>query len=349
MVAGYLAEFDFNFSTQPQYSYYSSAEVFVMRYSRLHLASSSVQAPLLSFTISLYPSGRVLVQYESVVPPSQLSGVYGLPYTRQAAIGMINAPRPASDLLSVFPSPFLASSSDANGLYALQVENEWRPTLLSSGVFPSRALIGGSGSLDFFPFGTNICLAPYFGRAQGGELLHVNPSLTSPYLPLLSLSCAINAQLVPAVYNATFGSFDCLTPLGLSQATVAVALATPAGQLLTSNRVYYTYYSPESQYVQPAVYAQFYSVNGAVQPVLQQPAQRQHSVLLPRLRGRVARRRLPRRLRQLRRGRHRRRARHRQGLLRHVLRPLSPAHRQRQPHPVQLRRQHADAERQRLL
>ena len=257
MIAGYLAEFDGQVPGY-QYAFLETQDVFSVRFTNMHLSGSPAQTPLISFSITLYPTGRVLVQHHSIVPPSQVASVPGLTYTRRVLIGVMTLPRSSSDLQLVYPSPFL-SSTLANGLFALAVENEWRPTTVSSGTFPTFSAVGRTGIVDFLPFSTNMCLAPYFGSANGGQLLHVNPSLVSPYIPYLNLSCVIAGEYYPALYNAVLDSYDCLVPAQSVVATVAVGLADDQANFLSMGRVYYEYYDPSAFLVQPTVYAEYYS------------------------------------------------------------------------------------------
>ena len=258
LIAGYLTEFD-SYPTS-SYAYVSTSTVFSVRFDRMHLASAPANTPLVSFTISIYATGRILIQHSSIIPPASVPSIPGLSYPRQVLVGVMTSPRPFSDLQLVYPSPFLTSQA-VNGVYGLAAENQWRPTLVSCGTFPSRASVGRGGTVDFIPFGADICLAPSFGSDVGGQLTHLNPSLLSPYLSHLNLSCAVSGQLFPAVYNPTFQSLDCIMPPSPTLSTASVGLADDQGNLLTLNRVYYQYVDPQQFEVQPVVYTQQYSTS----------------------------------------------------------------------------------------
>ena len=261
LIAGYLAEFDISPSAASSYSFISTTTVFSVRFDKMHLASASIGAPLVSFSISIYPSGRILIQHQSVVAPSTIASIGGLAYTRQVLVGVMTTPRSASDLQLVYPSPFLPSQQ-VNGIFGLAAENEWRPTAVSTGTFPNRALIGKNGTVDFIPFGANTCIAPSYGSAAGGQLLHLNPSLAqSPYLAYVNLSCIVSGQLSPAVYNPTLHSLDCTMPPSSILATASVGLSDDQGNLVTLNRVYYQYVDPTEWEVTPSIYAQEYTTS----------------------------------------------------------------------------------------
>ena len=246
MIAGYMAEFDDPLSSYivPEWSFISTSRYFVARYSNMHLAESNEPRSYVSFAITLYPSGRVSINHYEVLPASTISQVPGLPYTRELLVGLITTPRRTSDLQLVYPSPFIALSQRGNGIFALGVEQMWRTTTESTGVYPLPSLIKSGQTLDFIPFGINVCLSPYYGSAGGGQLMHINPQLTSPYLSYLTLACTVNNQFYPAVFNTTYQSFDCVLPAGLRDTAVTVGLGVwDTLTFLTTNRVYYEYYN----------------------------------------------------------------------------------------------------------
>ena len=244
MVAGYMTLFDDPLSSYvvPNWSFLSTQHYFTVRYSNMHLAQATGPEAYVSFSITLYPTGRVSIDHHAVVPAADIAAVYGLPFERRLLVGMVTSPRRSVDLQSVYPSPFIALSERGNGLFALGVERLWRDTSVSTGVYPLPSAVVSGQTLDFIPFDINVCLSPKFGPAVGGQLLHINPQLTSPYLPYLTLACAVDNALYPAVFNATYQSFDCVLPAGLPDTAVAVGLgAWDTQTFLTTNRVYYEY------------------------------------------------------------------------------------------------------------
>ena len=258
MIAGYLAEYDNLGLFQASYTYISLPSVFSIRFGYLHLAATPTNSTLISFSISIYPSGRVIVQHQSIIPPAQLATMTGLGYTRRVLIGVMTSPKSANDLQSIYPSPFF-NATNVNGLYGLALENQWRPTTVSSGTFPPFGAIWYQGSVDFIPFGVNGCLAPFFGSSAGGQVIHLNPSLVSAYLPYLNLSCVISGVALHTTYNSTYDSYDCVLPFYSAPATLSIGLVDNQGSLITMNRLYYEALNPRSPLVQPTLYAQQYS------------------------------------------------------------------------------------------
>ena len=246
MIAGYMAEFDAPTTSyvEPDWSYITNSHYFAARFTNMHLAETSDVRAYVSFSIVLYPTGRVTVNHYDVIPIAQIAQITGLPYTRKVLVGMVTTPRSIGDMQSVYPSPFVALSARGNGIFALGVEQQWRPTTVSTGIYPLPSVVRSGQTIDFIPFETNVCLSPYFGSSTGGQLMHINPQLSSPYLPYLTLACAVNNVLYPASYNTTYQSFDCVLPAGLPYTAVTVGLgAWDTLSFLTINRVYYEYYN----------------------------------------------------------------------------------------------------------
>ena len=245
LIAGYLAEFDEPSSAYilPEWGFISTSHYFVIRYADMHLAESNEARSYVSFSIALYPTGRVSINHYNVVPATQIAQVSGLPYTRELLVGLVTSPRSTSDLQLVYPSPFIDLSQRGNGIFALGVEQMWRPTNIPTGVYPLPSVIRSGQTLDFIPFGINVCLSPYYGSASGGQLMHINPQLTSPYLPYLTLACTVDNAFYPATYNTTYQSFDCVLPPGLPSTAVTVGLGVwDTLTFLTTNRVYYEFF-----------------------------------------------------------------------------------------------------------
>ena len=90
MIAGYMAEFDDPLSSYvvPEWSFISNSKFFIARYVDMHLAESSGPRSYVSFSITLYPSGRVSINHYDVIPATEIALVSGAAVHARAAGGV---------------------------------------------------------------------------------------------------------------------------------------------------------------------------------------------------------------------------------------------------------------------
>lgn len=247
MIAGSMTEYDLQ--RGGTIGYYADNTVMSIRYTDLPLYYTAAQLMNVTseqelryrFQINLYASGLIETVLLTVYDASQIVGGRGRD-GRNWLVGLITSPYPSTVASSVSPS----SGVERVGMFS-SFESEWHRTPGHiSGIFPPRAkVVGPDTTVSYCSIAINICISPRYGPARGGQIVRVAVGNTDCVRQnTRAVTCRFGSHDVPAVYNLTTGTLNCIAPSGVPVSAVPFNLAYN-GVLIGTNAVFYGYY-PDS-------------------------------------------------------------------------------------------------------